>query len=187
MLVSGVPRSAKPIVRGSVFAQLERFRLICCLLLAAIIPTQRVTLLHVTEYEKTFPALRLVKSALYDTMLLAFRWLPSSQLQHVTMQHTCRLPVVVSLRHVAPSHRSFSLTGTRTKAEAPSRLPSRSMPTCRLRILFAASGVTHAAGTPLHTRSCAWRSSSWPILPLETFCDPAFLQEFAVIAAMQPE
>jgi hypothetical protein len=61
------------------------------------------------------------------------------------------------------------------------------MPTCRLRILFAAIGVTHAAGTPLHTRSCAWRSSSWPILPLEIFSNAAFLQEFAVIAAMQPE
>ena len=39
MLVSGVPRSAKPIVRGSAVALFERFRLICSLLIAAIMPS----------------------------------------------------------------------------------------------------------------------------------------------------
>jgi hypothetical protein len=178
MLVSGVPKFAKSIVRGSAVALFERFRLICSLLLAAIMPSTCNTPACGGKRENISCSSPSEERTLRHHAA-GIQVAPSSPLQRLTMQHPCRLPVAVTLRPVFHSHLSFSRTGTRTKAEAPSRPPSRSMPTCRLRILFAASGVTHAAGTPLHTRSCAWRSSSWPIGPLETFCNP----EFAVIAA----
>ena len=71
-VAAGVPRDAKPIVSGGILSRLVEFPRFLSLLVVIVL-FLFVTLLHVTEYENAFPGLRLVKTALYDTMLLSFR------------------------------------------------------------------------------------------------------------------
>ena len=71
-VAAGVPRDAKPIVSGDFLSRLVEFPRVLSLLVVIVL-VLFVTLLHVSEYENAFPGLRLVKTALYDTMLLSFR------------------------------------------------------------------------------------------------------------------
>jgi hypothetical protein len=154
----------------------------------------------VAEYEETFPALRLVKNALYDTMLLSFRWPPRLNCSNAhlppffcTMQHPCRSHTAFPRFCLTGAHWHMSFTlifllflqacvrrRKRLRTPRAVRCSHVGCAACSLQVR-----VTRAAGTPQRTRSCAWRSLSWPILPLKTFCNHAFLQEFAVAAAMR--
>ena len=132
-VAAGVPRDAKPIVSGDFLSRLVEFPRFLSLLVV-IVFFLFVTLLHVSEYENAFPGLRLVKTALYDTMLLSFR-LPALVLMHYSQIDILNFFFILSLSTCVAlnSFCPYSLPsrpGTRTKAQALSRRPSLSMQTC---------------------------------------------------------
>jgi hypothetical protein len=126
-VAAGVPRDAKPIVSGGILRRLVEFPRFLSLLVVIVL-FLFITLLHVHEYENAFPDLRLVKSALYDTMLLSFRSPALVEMHHPQID-VLSLSTCVALNSVC-SYSLSSCPGTPTKVQALSRRRSLSMQTC---------------------------------------------------------
>ena len=118
-VAAGVPRDAKPIVSGDFLSRLVEFPRVLSLLVVIVL-VLFVTLLHVSEYENAFPGLRLVKTALYDTMLLSFR-LPAVYCfglnalfpnRHSFLIHLCCAQFILSLFPPLSSRHAYEGSGS---------------------------------------------------------------------------